>query len=48
MYITKVPNDIVRRGSLLCCDNWQIDLDEHIRSTINQSIATDWRMFQPQ
>ena len=27
------------------CDNWQIDLDEHLCSRINQSIATDCRMF---
>ena len=26
--------------------NWQTDLDEHIHSQINQSIATDCRMFQ--
>ena len=37
-----------RRGSLLRCDNWWIDLDEHIHSRINQSIATDCRTFQPQ
>ena len=35
------------RGSLLRCDNWWIDLDEHIGSRINQSIATDCRMFRP-
>ena len=32
---------------MLRCDNWQKDLDEHIHSTINQSIATDFRMFWP-
>ena len=32
-------------GSLLRCDNWRIDLDEHIRSRINQLIATDCRTF---
>jgi len=35
------------RRSLLCCDNWQIDLDEHLHSRINKSIATDFRTFQP-
>ena len=34
-------------GSLLRCDNWRMDLDEHIRSRINQSIATDCRTFRP-
>ena len=29
------------------CDNWQVDLDEHIHSRINQSIATDCRTFRP-
>ena len=32
-------------GSLLCCDDWQIVLDEYICSRINQSIATDCRTF---
>ena len=35
------------RGLLLRCDNWQVDLDEHIHSRINQSISTDCRMFRP-
>ena len=35
------------RDSLLRCDNWEIDLDEHTHSRINQSIATDNRTFWP-
>ena len=35
-----------RRGSLLRCDNWQIDLVEQICSRINQAIATDCRTFR--
>ena len=35
------------RSSLLCCDNWWIDLDEHIHSRISKSIATGFRTFQP-
>ena len=29
------------------CHNWRIDLDDHISSRINPSIATDCRTFQP-
>ena len=36
-----------RRGSLLRCDNWQIDLDEHMRSGINQAMTTNCKTFQP-
>ena len=36
-----------RRGSLLRGDNWQIDLDEHIHSRINQAMAMNCRTFRP-
>ena len=36
-----------RRGSLLRCDNWQKDLDEHMRSRISQSMTTNCKTFQP-
>ena len=39
-------DDIVEATSLRC-DCWQIVLDEHVCSKINQSIATDCRTFQP-
>ena len=39
-------DDMVEATSLRC-DNWRIVLDEHVCSKINQSIATDCRMFQP-
>ena len=42
---TPITNDKYCKGSLLRCDNWRIDLDEHIRSRINQLIATDCRTF---
>ena len=35
------------RSSLLRCDNWWIDLDEHIHSRVNQSITTYCKTFQP-
>ena len=40
-------DDIIEGHCYVRCDNWRIDLDEHIRSRINQSIATDCRMFRP-
>ena len=36
--------DVYCRDSLLHCDNWQIDLDEH---ACNRSIATDCNTFWP-
>ena len=37
------PSQWYCRGSLLRCDNWQVDLDKQIRSRINLSIANDCR-----
>ena len=46
--INDISGHIVEdQGLYVRCDSWQIDLDKHIRSRINQPMATGCRTFRP-